>query len=94
MVENITLLTNAPEHDFVGVNMYVDDAGASKALQLNARASDIGTTCGKPIEVPPQPFCNMAGLPGVRDTSKNPTLKFSNCDTRPATSQNQPHLKA
>ena len=51
MVENIALLTNTPEHSFVGVNMYVDDAGASKGLPHNARASNIGATCGKPVEV-------------------------------------------
>ena len=51
MVENIGLLSNAPDNGFVGVNMYVDDSGRSKGLPFNIRASDIGTTCGKPLEV-------------------------------------------
>ena len=51
MVENIALLSNAPDNGFVGVNMYVDDSGRSKGLPFNVRASDIGTTCGKPLEV-------------------------------------------
>ncbi len=50
-VENIALLANAPEHGFVGVNMYVDDAGSIKQLPLNMRASDIAVCAGKPMEV-------------------------------------------
>ena len=51
MVENIALLSNASDNGFVGVNLYVDDSGRSKGLPFNVRASDIGTTCGKPLEV-------------------------------------------
>ncbi len=50
-VENIALLSNAPEHGFVGVNMYVDDEGSIKELPVNVRASDIANCCVKPMEV-------------------------------------------
>ena len=56
LVENIALLSNAPDNGFVGVNMYVDDSGRSKGLPFNVRASDIGTTCGKPLEVSSHAF--------------------------------------
>lgn len=49
-MENIGLLSNAPEHEFVGVNMYVDDQGSIKRLPINLRASDIANVAGKPME--------------------------------------------
>ena len=49
-MENIGLLSNAPEYDFVGVNMYVDDQGSIKRLPINLRASDIANVAGKPME--------------------------------------------
>ncbi|PRW61388.1 SUMO-activating enzyme subunit 2 [Chlorella sorokiniana] len=51
MVENISLLSNAKDNGFVGINMYVDDEGSIKGLPQNLRASDIAHCCGKPLEV-------------------------------------------
>ena len=50
-VENIALLANAPDNQFVGVNMYcADDAGSYNA-PTNMRASQISQRCGKPLDV-------------------------------------------
>ncbi len=71
-VENIALLSNAPQYGFVGVNMYVDDEGSIKELPVNLRASDIANCCAKPMEVG-RPCCRRlfchsgrrrCGLPG------------------------------
>ncbi|EFN56519.1 hypothetical protein CHLNCDRAFT_51491 [Chlorella variabilis] len=51
MVENISLLSNAKDNGFVGVNMYVDDEGSIRGLPRNLRASEIAHCCGKPLEV-------------------------------------------
>ena len=51
MVENISLLSNARDNGFVGVNMYVDDEGAIKGLPTNMRASEIAHCCGRPLDV-------------------------------------------
>lgn len=51
MVENISLLSNARDNGFVGVNMYVDDEGAIRGLPRNVRASEIAHCCGKPLDV-------------------------------------------
>lgn len=51
MVESIALLPNLPVHGFVGVNMYVDDEGSIREAPFNARASELATLCGKPLQV-------------------------------------------
>ncbi|KAL4446282.1 hypothetical protein ABPG77_003089 [Micractinium sp. CCAP 211/92] len=51
MVENISLLSNARDNGFVGVNMYVDDEGSIRGLPRNVRASEIAHCCGKPLHV-------------------------------------------
>lgn len=51
MVENIALLSNAPETGFVAVNLYCDDEAALKNLPSNARASSLAMECGKPLDV-------------------------------------------
>ncbi|KAG1678590.1 hypothetical protein FOA52_012597 [Chlamydomonas sp. UWO 241] len=51
MVENIALLPNSKETDFVGVNMYCDDQAQIKQLDLNPRASQVAMACGKRLEV-------------------------------------------
>ena len=51
MVENIALLSNAPETGFVGVNLYCDDEASIKRLPRNARASSLASQCGKPLDV-------------------------------------------
>jgi hypothetical protein len=50
-VENISLLSNARDNGFVGVNLYADDEGAIRGLPRNMRASEIAHCCGKPLEV-------------------------------------------
>ncbi|KAL4423794.1 hypothetical protein ABPG75_001095 [Micractinium tetrahymenae] len=51
MVENVSLLSNARDNGFVGVNMYVDDEGSIRGLPRNVRASEIAHCCGKPLDV-------------------------------------------
>ena len=51
LVENIALLSNAPDTGFVGVNLYCDDEAALKQLPSNARASSLAMYCGKPLDV-------------------------------------------
>lgn len=58
-VENIALLSNAPQYGFVGVNMYVDDEGSIKELPVNLRASDIANCCAKPMEVGRHVVCQV-----------------------------------
>ena len=51
MVENIALLSNSRDYDFIGVNMYVDDEGSVRGCARNIRATEIAHCCDKPIEV-------------------------------------------
>ena len=51
MVESIALLSHAPDTKFVGINMYVDDAGSLRGAARNLRATEIAHCCGQPIEV-------------------------------------------
>lgn len=51
MVENISLLSNAKDNNFIGVNMYVDDEGAIRNAPRNLRASEIAHCCGQPLDV-------------------------------------------
>lgn len=51
LVENVALLPQTRDNGYVGVNMYVDDEGAIKALPRNMRASELAHCAGKPIEV-------------------------------------------
>ena len=51
MVENIALLSNSKEYDFIGINLYTDDEGAIRGSPRNIRASEIAHCCGRPIQV-------------------------------------------
>jgi len=51
MVENVALLTNAPAHGFVGINLYCDDEAGALGAPLNPRACEIASVCGKPLQV-------------------------------------------
>ena len=50
-VENIALLSNAPDNGFVGVNMYCADDAGSYDAPTNMRATQIAHRCGKPLDV-------------------------------------------
>lgn len=50
-VENVALLANAPDNEFVGVNLYCADDAASWDAPTNLRASQISACCGKPLDV-------------------------------------------
>ena len=62
MVENVALLSNSAEHDFVGVNLYCDDEAGVYAAATNVRASEIASCAGKPLDVKGDAF-----LARVRD---------------------------
>ena len=62
MVENIALLSNSAEHDFVGVNLYCDDEAVVYNAATNVRASEIASCAGKQLEVKGDAF-----LARVRD---------------------------
>lgn len=51
MVETISLLYNSRDNGFVGVNMYVDDAGSVRGAERNVRASELAHCCGQPLDV-------------------------------------------
>lgn len=50
-VENVALMSNRPDNNFVAVNMYCDDSAMIKDLAINLRASQIAECAGKIIEV-------------------------------------------
>ena len=62
MVENVALLSNSAEHDFVGVNLYCDDEAGVCGAPTNVRASEIAKCAGKPLDVKGDAF-----LARVRD---------------------------
>jgi len=62
MVENVALLSNSAEHDFVGVNLYCDDEAGVYAAPTNVRASEIASCAGKQLDVKGDAF-----LARVRD---------------------------
>lgn len=62
MVENIALLSNSAEHDFVGVNLYCDDEAGVYDAATNVRASEIASCAGKQLDVKGDAF-----LARVRD---------------------------
>jgi RNA polymerase II-associated protein 3 len=51
IVENVSLLANARDNGFVGVNLYVDDEGVLKRAPKNPRATEIAHCCGNHLEV-------------------------------------------
>jgi hypothetical protein len=51
LVESVPLLTNSKANRFIGVNMYCDDSGTFKGLQVNVRATDIARCCGHSSQV-------------------------------------------
>jgi len=51
MVETVSLLSHTKDHNFIAINLYVDDEGMVKNLPLNMRASEIAQCAGNPIEV-------------------------------------------
>lgn len=62
MVENVALLSNSAEHDFVGVNLYCDDEAGVLGAATNVRASEIAHRAGKQLDVKGDAF-----LARVRD---------------------------
>jgi hypothetical protein len=44
-------MAGSKEHDFIAVNMYVDDSGVAKRLPVNVRASEICMRLGAPLQV-------------------------------------------
>lgn len=50
-VENVALMSNRPDNNYVAVNMYCDDSAMIKNLAINHRASQIAECAGKIIEV-------------------------------------------
>ncbi|KAJ1637733.1 hypothetical protein T492DRAFT_950527 [Pavlovales sp. CCMP2436] len=50
-VDIVMLMPAYPGNDWLGVNMYVDDKGIPKNLEVNRRASAITSACGLPTEV-------------------------------------------
>lgn len=65
MVENVALLTNAPAHGFVGINLYCDDEAGALGAPLNPRACEIASVCGKQLQVKGDAF-----LARVMDSDK------------------------
>ena len=63
MVENVALLSNAPDNGFTGVNLYCDDEGQALGLPRNVRACEIAACAGKPLDV-----CGDAFLARVMDS--------------------------
>ncbi|KAK9805705.1 hypothetical protein WJX73_000447 [Symbiochloris irregularis] len=51
MVENVALLSNAADNNFVGVNLYCADDATFTGAERNQRASEIASCCGKALEV-------------------------------------------
>jgi RNA polymerase II-associated protein 3 len=51
LVETVSLLSQSKDNGFVGINLYVDDAGVLKGLPVNMRATELAHCCGRPIEV-------------------------------------------
>ena len=50
-VENVSLLANAVDNQFVGINLYCADDASFYGAPTNLRASDIASCCGKATEV-------------------------------------------
>jgi tetratricopeptide (TPR) repeat protein len=50
-VDIVMLMPAYPGNDWLGVNMYVDDKGIPKNLEINRRASAVTSACGIPTEV-------------------------------------------
>lgn len=86
MVENVALLSNAPAHGFIGVNLYCDDEGQALGLPRNARACEIAACAGKPLDV-----CGDAFLARVMDSD----AEFARLDLRlEEVSSSAPWVKA
>lgn len=85
-LENVALLSNAPEHGFVGVNLYADDEGQALGLPRNLRACEIAACAGKPLDV-----CGDAFLARVMDSE----AEFARLDlTLDEVSSSAPWVKA
>ncbi len=54
-VENVALLANATDNNFIGVNMYCDDEAEFVQAPLNPRATDIAGCCGRALQARPLP---------------------------------------
>lgn len=50
-VDIVPLMPAVPGNGWLGVNMYVDDKGIPKNLEVNRRASEISSECGIPTDV-------------------------------------------
>ena len=86
MVENVALLSNAPDHGFIGVNLYCDDEGQVMGLPRNARACEFAACAGKPLDV-----CGDAFLARVMDSD----AEFARLDlTLDDVSSSAPWVKA
>ena len=89
-VDIVQLLPSIAAHDYVGVNMYVDDKGVGKGSAVNRRASNVCTACGLPTEVRGDAF-----IARIRDdqvwNQHRPPPALSSCSVR-ATAKLAPSL--
>jgi hypothetical protein len=73
-VESFTLVHPAPSNKFMGIQIYLDEAGMLKRLPLNTRASDYARRAG--FEPPPQ-FYGDTFMARVQKTPAVRNLPFS-----------------
>ncbi|XP_063931498.1 uncharacterized protein LOC135143552 [Zophobas morio] len=83
VVDIIALKPNAPVHQFVGVNMYVDDKAVSKGLPVNSRATSLAQLCGLTTEVRGDAFVAKV-FENTKEEFKRLDFRLSECRSEAA----------